>query len=201
MAFDFYDALFSIICCHMFEEGTHDVESIKIYFRLQQEKILFRFVANPQKSEDIIGKVIDAPPKNGYILNLIKEGIRPSVLKLGEIKKILKGVLGNHGITKIYLFGSYARGDANPSSDIDIQRDKGNIKTLIEQGELEDELKNNLGKRWTWFSPLLIRPIILDNKWKPTRLSYADWLNEQISLKRGLFSILSFRITLRRLRV
>ena len=114
------------------------------------------------------------PPKNGYILNLIKEGIRPSVLKLGEIKKILKGVLGNHGITKIYLFGSYARGDANPSSDIDIQRDKGNIKTLIEQGELEDELKNSLGKRWTWFSPLLIRPIILDNKWKPTRLSYAD---------------------------
>ena len=46
----------------------------------------------------------------------------------------------------IYLFGSYSRGEANANSDVDIYCDKGNIKTLMQQGELEDKLEKALKK-------------------------------------------------------
>lgn len=124
--------------------ASNQLKYISDYNKEKYYSVLLRI---PKKDEDIIEKITSVSSKNGYVLNLIKEDIRPSVLKLGEIKKTLKAVLGSHGITKIYLFGSYARGDATPSSDVDILCDKGDVKTLIEQGELEEELEKRLGKK------------------------------------------------------
>ena len=94
----------------------------------------------PRGEEDIVSKLASVPSKNGYILSLIKNDIRPSVLRLSTIKRLLKEVLGKHQIRRIYLFGSYARGEAANESDVDILCDKGDISTLIEQGKLEEEL-------------------------------------------------------------
>ena len=101
----------------------------------------------PKKEEDIISKLENVPSKNGYVLSLIKKDIRPSVLKLVTIKSVLKETLGKHQIKEIYLFGSYARGEASEQSDVDILCEKGDISTLIEQGKLEEELENRLGKK------------------------------------------------------
>ncbi len=101
----------------------------------------------PKKEKDLIKKLESAPSKNGYILGLIKDDVRPSVLKLSTIKSALKEVLGKHRISRIYLFGSYARGEATSESDVDILCDKGDISTLIEQGNLEEELEERLGKK------------------------------------------------------
>ena len=101
----------------------------------------------PKKEKDLVEKLESVPSKNGYILSLIKDDVRPSVLRLSTIKSVLKEVLGKHQINKIYLFGSYARGEATNDSDVDILCDKGDISTLIEQGKLEEELEERLGKR------------------------------------------------------
>ena len=71
--------------------------------------------------------------RNSYILSLIND-INKKVYSLKEIKRIIKQILNKYGISDIYLFGSYARGEAKSNSDIDIYCDKGNIKTLIDQG-------------------------------------------------------------------
>ena len=84
--------------------------------------------------------------RNNYILSLINEDINKKVYSLKEIKRIIKPILNKYGISDIYLFGSYARGEAKSNSDIDIYCDKGNIKTLIDQGELEEELESALNK-------------------------------------------------------
>lgn len=84
--------------------------------------------------------------RNSYILSLINEDINKKVYTLKEIKRIIKPILNKYGINDIYLFGSYARGEAKSNSDIDIYCDKGNIKTLIDQGELEEELESALNK-------------------------------------------------------
>lgn len=100
----------------------------------------------PKKEKDIVSKLENVPSKNGYVLDLIKRDIHPNILKLSTIKSVLKEVLGKHNIEKIYLFGSYARGEADEESDVDILCGKGNISTLIEQGKLEEELEKRLGK-------------------------------------------------------
>ncbi len=96
---------------------------------------------------NIINHLDNIENKTGYIVSLIKSDINSSVYTIKEIKKIIKPILNKYGITEIYLFGSYARGEAKESSDIDIYCDKGNVKALIDQGLLEDELEASLNKK------------------------------------------------------
>ena len=101
-----------------------------------------------KKSDDNIIKYLDnIENRNGYIVSLINTDLNKSIYTIKEIKTIIKPILNKYGITEIYLFGSYARGEAKESSDIDIYCNKGNIKTFIDQGLLEDELEKALNKK------------------------------------------------------
>ena len=98
-----------------------------------------------KKTETTIINYLDnVENRNKYIMELIDSDVNRSVYTIKEIKNIIKPILNKHGITDINLFGSYARGDARPDSDIDIYCDKGNIRTLIDQVVLEEELENAL---------------------------------------------------------
>lgn len=96
---------------------------------------------------NIINHLDNIENRNGYIVSLINTDINSSIYTIKEIKTIIKPILYKYGITDIYLFGSYARGEAKETSDIDIYCDKGSIKTLIDQGLLEDELEAALNKK------------------------------------------------------
>ena len=101
-----------------------------------------------KKTETTIINYLDnVENRNKYIMELIDSDVNRSVYTIKEIKNIIKPILNKHGITDINLFGSYARGDARPDSDIDIYCDKGNIITLIDQVVLEEELENALNKK------------------------------------------------------
>lgn len=61
-----------------------------------------------------------------------------------EIQTVVSRLAAKYGAQRVYLFGSYARGDMNSASDIDLRIDKGSIQGLELAGllvELEDELK------------------------------------------------------------
>ena len=49
---------------------------------------------------------------------------------VAEIKEIVAALAAQYGADRIYLFGSYARGDADKDSDIDLRIDKGAIRGL-----------------------------------------------------------------------
>ena len=62
---------------------------------------------------------------------------------IDEIKEIVTILAARYGADRIYLFGSYARGDADKDSDIDLRIDKGAIRGLQLVGlaaDLEDAL-------------------------------------------------------------
>lgn len=69
------------------------------------------------------------------------------ILTIDEIRKIIVPILNKYGIKIIYLFGSYARGEATSKSDVDIYCEKGKIKSLIENVELIYELEEALNKK------------------------------------------------------
>ena len=96
---------------------------------------------------NIINYLDNIENRNSYIVSLITTDISSSIYTIKEIKSIIKPILNKYGINDIYLFGSYARGEAKDSSDIDIYCDKGNIRTFIDQGLLEDELEKALNKK------------------------------------------------------
>ena len=95
----------------------------------------------------VIKKLASVSNLNKYIYSLIDNDINPSVLTIKQIKDRMLPILAKHNIHEVYLFGSYARGEAKNSSDIDIYCESGDIKTFIDQGFLEEELEKVLGKR------------------------------------------------------
>ena len=94
----------------------------------------------------VIDKLASVPNLNKYIYSLIDNDINHDVLTIKEIKDRILPILARHNIREVYLFGSYARGEAKNNSDVDIYCEKGDIKTFIDQGFLEDELEESLGK-------------------------------------------------------
>lgn len=63
-----------------------------------------------------------------------------------QIKKLTELVFREYGVEKAYVFGSYARGDYNENSDIDIIIVAKNIKSLLIIGAILEALKQALQK-------------------------------------------------------
>ena len=50
------------------------------------------------------------------------------VYTIDEIQTTIRPIAESYGVERIFLFGSYARGEATPTSDIDLRVDKGQVK-------------------------------------------------------------------------
>ena len=63
---------------------------------------------------------------------------------IDEIRETVAALAGQYGAHRIYLFGSYARGDATADSDIDLRIDKGSIRG-VQMGGLAVDLEDAFG--------------------------------------------------------
>jgi len=67
----------------------------------------------------------------------------PARYTIPQLRDIVAPLAEAYGAERVYLFGSYARGDMTDESDVDLRIDKGNIRGLALAGllvELEDAL-------------------------------------------------------------
>lgn len=68
-------------------------------------------------------------------------------LELNEIRDTVAELGRQYGAERIYLFGSYARGEADRGSDIDLRIDKGEIRGLFALSGLRLALEDRLGTK------------------------------------------------------
>lgn len=68
------------------------------------------------------------------------------VYKIEEIAERVRPVAERYGLLKVYLFGSYARGEATEESDVDLLVDAENVKGLVAYCGLIDDLEKALEK-------------------------------------------------------
>ena len=94
----------------------------------------------------VMDKLLTEKNVNKYILDLIEENVNPGVLTIKQIKERILPVLAKHQIHEVYLFGSYSRGEATRNSDVDIYCESGDIKSLYDCVDLDEELKAALCK-------------------------------------------------------
>ena len=64
---------------------------------------------------------------------------------IDEIERRIIPIAKSYGIGSVSLFGSYARGEADEGSDVDILIDKGELAGLIEYFSFVNELEDVLG--------------------------------------------------------
>jgi len=125
------------------------VNNKKLSYISEYNKNHYKMYQFRVKKDDqlVINKLDSIINRSGYITSLVKNDVAPSVLTIKQIKQKIKPVIEKHGIDKVYLFGSYARGEANSNSDVDIYCSSGDIKTLINEVELIEELEEVLNKK------------------------------------------------------
>lgn len=70
------------------------------------------------------------------------------MLTLQEIKERVAPVARKYELRAVYLFGSYARNDADENSDVDllIDRDGSRVRSMLDMGGLYEELRDSIGK-------------------------------------------------------
>lgn len=68
------------------------------------------------------------------------------IYTIEEIKTIAAPIAARHGVSALYLFGSYARGEATQASDLDFRIDKGRIRNLLQFGGLLNDLEDTFQK-------------------------------------------------------
>ena len=70
------------------------------------------------------------------------------VYTIDDLRRIIAPIAEQYGLRAVYVFGSYARGDANADSDIDLLVDLTgtNIRSLFALGNVYCDLESALGK-------------------------------------------------------
>lgn len=70
------------------------------------------------------------------------------IYTISEIKKCIEPIAEKYRLKAVYLFGSYARGEASDDSNIDIliDREGSTIKSAFDMGGLYEDLSSYLGK-------------------------------------------------------
>ena len=116
--------------------STYNKENYKMYqFRVK-------------KSDNIlINKLDNISNRNAYITDLVLKDIDSGILTIKQIKEKIKPVISKHGIKDVYLFGSYARGEATRNSDVDIYCSSGDVDSLWKEVALIREFEEALGKK------------------------------------------------------
>ena len=116
------------------------------YDRNHTRAILCKF--NLGTDADILQRLDASGNMQGYIKSLIRKDIRGTgeILSIDAIRILLLPVVKRFQIRQIYLFGSYARGDANAGSDIDLLIVGGNAKGMLSFVELQEMMEKRLGK-------------------------------------------------------
>lgn len=93
-----------------------------------------------KKSDIELIKFLDGnKDRSKLIVEFLKQEAMKRILTLDEIKTICSPIFKQYQIKEAYLFGSYARGEANSNSDIDIYyKAKDNWDLLSDLGLFED---------------------------------------------------------------
>lgn len=75
------------------------------------------------------------------------DSMNNKIYTIEEINNLIKPILAKRNIKDMYLFGSYARKEANKDSDVDIYCDRGDVKGAIDVASLIEELEMSLNKK------------------------------------------------------
>ena len=85
------------------------------------------------------------------------------IYSICEIQQRIAPVAKQYGVKAVFLFGSYARGEATSSSDLDFRVDKGSLRGLFALGGLYSDLEESFGKELDLLTTGSLEPKFLNH--------------------------------------
>ena len=90
----------------------------------------------PHRIGGLRPSMVDLQGYFGYNKDKEVDAVCGKIYTIDEIKAIASPIAESHGVAALYLFGSYARGEATSDSDLDFRIEKGRIRTIFQLGSL-----------------------------------------------------------------
>lgn len=116
------------------------------YDKDHTRSVLFKF--NTTTDADILAKLDQVGNKQGYIKELIRENIggKGAVLPIDSIRLMILPIVRKFDVSRVVLFGSYARGEATFRSDVDLLIECNSIRNMKDYLDLQEGFERALGK-------------------------------------------------------
>ena len=92
-----------------------------------------------------------------------------------DLKEIIVPIAEKYHISKVYLFGSFARGDQHDQSDIDLRIDKGELKGMFALCGFYTEVEEALQMKIDVLTTGSLEEEFLKKIEKEEVLLYAGW--------------------------
>ena len=86
--------------------------------------------------------------------------------KLEKIKKTVTPILKKHDVVRASVFGSFARGDETPKSDIDMMVEFAGRKSLLDLVGLQFDLEDKVGRKFDISTYKSINHLVRDQVYK-----------------------------------
>lgn len=104
---------------------------------------------NKNTDADVLMKLDSMENRQGYIKELVRKDMREEngTLPLESIRFLVVPTAKKYKISKVHLFGSYAREEAKPQSDVDLLIEGGDYHGLVQYAEMLESFENALGKK------------------------------------------------------
>jgi len=93
-------------------------------------------------------------------------------LSIDELRSVVRPVAEKYGVSKIYIFGSVARGDFNEESDYDFCIEKGKIDCILVLSEFFKDLHDAVGHEIDMVTTRSVKPEFLNNIMKDALTVY-----------------------------
>lgn len=95
-----------------------------------------------------------------------------SLSDIAAIKAVVEEIAPQYDIERVYLFGSFARGEANASSDIDLCLETGPDFSLFNAGGIGYLVEKTLGRRADIVSEEVLFPHVRETMLRDRILIY-----------------------------
>lgn len=117
------------------------------YDRSHTRSVLFKL--NLTTDADILAKLDSVDNRQGYIKELIRQDLRGNtpLLSIEGMRYLVRPLALKNNLKAVYLFGSYARGEATSESDVDIMIEGGNITSANEYFSLSEQIEKIFNKK------------------------------------------------------
>lgn len=101
--------------------------------------------------------------------------VTSKIYSIDEIKKMVAPIAEQYGVARMFLFGSYARDEATPDSDLNFWVDKGSLRGLVQLGGLYSDLEETFDKKLDLLTTNSLEQKFLNSE--PAKTSNLDVLN------------------------
>lgn len=96
------------------------------------------------------------------------------VYTIDEIRRIAAPIAAQYGVARMYLFGSYARGEATVDSDLDFRIEKGNLRSMLQLAGFQMALEQGFSKPLDVLTTQMLSPHFLASIQPEEVLVYAQ---------------------------